>query len=323
MNPLGLIPDDLWGDGVIVLAAAVTALFSAIAVYRTLLFHDPLGQRLSAIHARRAALKAGLAAPRRRARREVSLGLMRRLVQALNLLRSREAKKAADRLAQAGWRSHDALVIYFFVKMCLPFLFGAGMLFLLYVVKIIDTESTMRLLIAAGAVLVGAYGPDVYVANKTAKRRKAIGKAVPDMLDLLVICAEAGQSLDGSLRRVAAEMGQVSPELAEEVELTAVELGLLPDRRQALENLAQRTGVRSIKAVVTTLSQTEKYGTPLAQSLRALAAEYRTERLMKAEEKAARLPAILTVPMILFILPPLFIVLLGPAIIRTLAVLGR
>ena len=323
MNPLGLIPDDLWGDGVIVVAAAVTALFCAIAVYRTLLSHDPLGQRLAAIHARRAALKAGLAAPRRRARRELSVGLMRRLVQSLNLLRSREAKKAADRLAQAGWRSHDALVIYFFVKMCLPFLFGAVMLFLLYVVEIMDTESTMRLLIAAGAVLVGAYGPDVYVTNRAAKRRQAIGKAVPDMLDLLVICAEAGQSLDGSLKRVAAEMVQVSPELAEEVELTAVELGLLPDRRQALENLAQRTGVQSIKAVVTTLSQTEKYGTPLAQSLRALAAEYRTERLMKAEEKTARLPAILTVPMILFILPPLFIVLLGPAIIRTIAVLNR
>ena len=323
MNPLGLIPDEFWGDWVIVLAAAVTALFGAIAVYRTLLFHDPLGQRLSAIHARRAAPKAGLAAPRRRARRDLSLGLMRRLVDALNLLRSREAKKAAERLAQAGWRSHDALVIYFFFKMCLPFLFGAAMLFLLYVVKIMDIESTMRLLIAAGAVLVGTYGPDVYVTNATTKRRQAIRKAVPDMLDLLVICAEAGQSLDGSLRRVAAEMGQVSPELAEEVELTAVELGLLPDRRQALENLAQRTGVQSIKAVVTTLSQTEKYGTPLAQSLRVLAAEYRTERMMKAEEKAARLPAILTVPMILFILPPLFIVLLGPAIIRTLEVIGR
>ena len=172
-------------------------------------------------------------------------------------------------------------------------------------------------------MLLGTYGPDIYVTNSTTKRRKEIQNAVPDALDHLVICAEAGQSLDGSLKRVAAELGHMAPALAEEIELTSVELGLLPDRRQALENLALRTGVQAIKAVVTTLAQTEKYGTPLAQSLRVLAAEYRTERLMRAEEKAARLPAILTVPMILFIMPPLFIVLLGPAIIRTLAVLGR
>jgi tight adherence protein C len=323
MNPLDFISDAFLGDGPIVFVAAVTALICVFAVYRSLLFHDPLGQRLSAIHARREALKAGLTAPRRRTRRDQSLGIMRRMVNALNLLRSREAKKAAARLAQAGWRSRDAVVIYFFFKMCLPFIFGATILFLLYVVRIIDTETNKPLLLAIGAVLLGTYGPDIYVTNATTKRRKEIQNAVPDALDLLVICAEAGQSLDGSLKRVAAELGHMAPALAEEIELTSVELGLLPDRRQALENLALRTGAQAIKAVVTTLAQTEKYGTPLAQSLRVLAAEYRTERLMRAEEKAARLPAILTVPMILFIMPPLFIVLLGPAIIRTLAVLGR
>ena len=323
MNPLDIISDALRGDGLIAVVAAVTALICVFAVYRSLLFSDPLEQRLIAIHARREALKAGLTAPRRRSRRDQSLGFMRRMVNALNLLRSRVAKKAAARLTQAGWRSRDAVVIYFFFKMCLPFIFGATILFLLYVVRIIDTETNKPLLLAIGAVLLGTYGPDIYVTNATTKRRKEIQNAVPDALDLLVICAEAGQSLDGSLKRVAAELGHMAPALAEEIELTSVELGLLPDRRQALENLALRTGVQAIKAVVTTLAQTEKYGTPLAQSLRVLAAEYRTERLMRAEEKAARLPAILTVPMILFIMPPLFIVLLGPAIIRTLAVLGR
>jgi tight adherence protein C len=150
----------------------------------------------------------------------------------------------------------------------------------------------------------------------------ALAKGLPDGLDLLVICAESGLSLDAALDRVANEIGDANVELGEELSLTSIELGFLPDRRQALVNLNRRTNLPSIRGVVNTLLQTEKYGTPLSQSLRVLANEFRDQRLLRAEEKAARLPATLTVPMIVFILPVLFIVLVGAAIIRVMDNLG-
>src|SRR5690606_31613991 len=161
-----------------------------------------------------------------------------------------------------------------------------------------------------------------YVKNATTKRQKALRKQLPDGLDLLVICAEAGLGLDAAFSRVSKEMVKSSPELADEVGLTSIELSFLPERRQALQNLSERTNMPEFRGVVNTLMQTEKYGTPLAQSLRVLSAEFRNERLLRAEEKAARLPAILTVPMIIFILPALFIVLIGPAILRAVDALS-
>jgi len=152
------------------------------------------------------------------------------------------------------------------------------------------------------------------LANAASKRRLALQKALPDGLDLLVICAEAGLSLDAALNRVADEMTASAPALADELALTSVELNFLPERRMALDNFARRADLPAIRGVVNTLIQTEKYGTPLSQSLRVLSAEFREQRMLRAE-KAARLPATLTVPMILFILPTLFIVLVGPAMI--------
>jgi tight adherence protein C len=162
-------------------------------------------------------------------------------------------------------------------------------------------------------VLFGFYAPTIYLRNAAAKRAKQLQLSLPDGLDLMVICAEAGLSLDAALIRVSRELGNGSPELAEELAITAAELTFLPDRRMAFDNLNTRTNSEGIRAVVNTLQQTAKFGTPLAQSLRVLASEMRTARMTRAEEKAARLPALLTVPMILFILPTLFIVLLGPA----------
>ena len=256
-------------------------------------------------------------------RRVKSIGVIRQVVASMHLLRTREAKKVALKLMRAGWRSRDALNVYFFLKLSLPFAFGIVALFLLYVVKITDLEPTIRMLAALAAVVCGAYAPEFVVHHVTSKRRKLLQKGLPDTLDLLVICAESGQSLDGALARVARELGVSHPELAEELHLTSAELGLLPDRRQALENLNQRTDLPGIRAVVNTLFQSEKYGTPLSQSLRVLATEFRNDRMMRAETKAARLPAILTVPMILFILPPLFIVLIGPAILKALDSFAR
>jgi tight adherence protein C len=168
-------------------------------------------------------------------------------------------------------------------------------------------------MIVGGALLIGYKAPDIYVKNLITKRSDAIRKGLPDALDLLVICAEAGLTVDAAFNRVAKELGNGYPELADEFALTAIELGFLTDRRQAFENLANRVDLEALRGVVTTMIQTEKYGTPLASSLRVLSAEFRNERMMRAEEKAARLPAIMTVPLILFILPVLFVVILGPA----------
>jgi tight adherence protein C len=165
----------------------------------------------------------------------------------------------------------------------------------------------------AAALAAGYKGPDLYISNLMKKRTDAVRKGLPDALDLLVICAEAGLTVDSAFSRVSKELGRAYPELGEEFALTSIELGFLTERRQAFENLAYRVDLESVKGVVTTMIQTEKYGTPLASALRVLSAEFRNERMMRAEEKAARLPAIMTVPLILFILPVLFIVILGPA----------
>jgi tight adherence protein C len=167
-------------------------------------------------------------------------------------------------------------------------------------------------------VVLGAYLPDLIIKNQTQKRRDKLSKSVPDALDLMVICAEAGLSLDATLSRVSGEMENTDPELAEELSLTSLELGFLPDRRKALSNLGLRTDLSVLRSLTNTLMQSERYGTPLASSLRVMASESRDERIMKAEEKAARLPAMLTVPMIIFIMPPLFVVLIGPAVISTI-----
>jgi tight adherence protein C len=318
MNFSQFIPEGFTPEDVIVLSAAVAVAVSALAVWQALLVRDDLTPRLKALAERRAALKANMLASAPRTRRKASDTLMHSVVARLNLLRSREAERARLALARAGIRSKDAVVTYLFCKIVLPFVLGAAAMASIDWLHLIDVKEAYRMPTALGAVLLGFLAPGIYVKNLADKRRAAIQKGLPDALDLLVICAEAGLSLDAALTRVAREIGPSCPELADEVGLAAVELGFLPERRQALENLNQRTDMAAIRGVVNTLQQTEKYGTPLAQSLRVLAAEFRNERLMKAEEKAARLPAILTVPMIIFILPPLFIVLIGPAILRTI-----
>ena len=320
MNPMDMFSPDSGMEGLIIGLAGLAAFINVFLLYRVMLERDPRGPRIKAVNERVRELREGISRPRARRhdRRTKSIGVIRQVVASLHLLRTREATKVTLKLMRAGWRSRDALNIYFFLKLSLPFAFGIAALFLLYVIKIVDLDSTIRMMTALAAVVAGAYAPEVVVHHVTSKRRKALQKGLPDTLDLLVICAESGQSLDGALSRVARELGASHPELAEELHLTSAELGLLPDRRQALENLNQRTDLPGIRAVVNTLFQSEKYGTPLSQSLRVLATEFRNDRMMKAETKAARLPAILTVPMILFILPPLFIVLIGPAILKAL-----
>ncbi len=304
-------------ETLIVGSAALAAVLTVFAVWSALLHRDPLAARARALVERREALRAAAGAPRRRQKNaRAAVGVMRSIVTRLNLMRSQQGEKKAVALAQAGYRSNDAMIAYVFARLVAPPAMAGLAAFLVFVMHIYKGPPTVQWLIVAGGAVLGVFLPDLYVKNAGDKRRAKITKGLPDGIDLMVICAEAGLSLDATLQRVAKELGRTWPELSDEFSLTSVEIGFLPDRRQALENLSVRTGIPAVRALVNTLGQTEKYGTPLADSLRVLAAELRHERLMRAEEKAARLPVILTVPMMLFILPPLFIVLIGPGIIQ-------
>jgi len=297
----------------VALVAGVAAFLSVLTFWRAIVDRGPLRRRISALSERREVLKRDLSAPRRRnVAAARSVGLARRIVDGLKLLRGQTAAQATKRLVRAGYRSNDAIVIYLTAKLCLPVIFGVVAAIGFYGLDVLELSATMKPFAAMMAVLAGFYLPELLIRNATDRRRALLVRALPDMLDLMVICTEAGSSLDATLARVAREMRDSSPEMAEEIELTGIELGFLPERRQALENLSQRTGIKHVEALVGTLIQTEKYGTPLATALRVLAGELRDERLMTAESKAARLPATLMIPMVLFILPSLFIVLIGP-----------
>ena len=299
--------------------AAMAAFISVVAAWRTLLVRDPMAGRAKSLRRRREELKAGLAGPVRSRHRQLdAMNAMRGITHKMNLLRTQTAGKAAERLAQAGWRSRDAAAVFLGCKVVLPFVFGGAAFLLFNIFDLLELEEPLRTVVPMGGVLLGAYAPEIFVRNTATKRHKAITKGLPDALDLLVVCAEAGLALDGALTRVSREMARAAPEVADEFAFTALELGFLPERRKALDNLARRVPLASVRGVVNTLTQTEKYGTPLANSLRVLAGEFRNERMLKAEDKAAKLPAILTVPLIVFILPTLFIVLLGPAILQTI-----
>ena len=313
MNFQSFLPAGLSAEDLIVAMAAMTACVSLAAVWMALLHRDPAVRRARALAAQREALRSGMLAVRRREDRLQAMTIMRQVVERLQLMRSAQAEKISLKLARAGWRSKDAVVRYLFARIALPFAFGGGALLLLYGFDAYNLESTVKLLVSLVAVMVGAYAPDMLVKNAALKRQDKIRKSLPDALDLMVICAEAGLSLDATMRRVADELGKAAPELADEFGLTSLELGFLEDRQKALQNMVLRTDLVAMRVMINTLVQAEKYGTPLAHSLRILSADSRTERVLKAEEKAARLPAMLTVPMIIFILPPLFVVLLGPA----------
>ena len=266
MNLGQFIPAGLAIEDLIAISAAIAVAVSAVAVWQALLVRDELTPRLKALAERRAALKANMLASTPRTRRKASETLMHGVVAKLNLLRGREADKARIALAQAGIRSKDAVVTFLFFKTVMPFVLGVVAMTVLEWLQLIQLAEPYRMPAALAAVLIGFLAPGIVVKNKADKRRAAMQKGLPDALDLLVICAEAGLRLDSALTRVAREIGPSCPQLADELGLAAVELGFLPERRQALENLNQRTNMPSIRGVVNTLQQTEKYGTPLAQS---------------------------------------------------------
>lgn len=304
-------------DDVLVLSSAATAVMALFAVWHGLIVRNPVEARLRGLSRIRRGLKADFSAPKRnRARSDIKasgLTVMRLAVERFSLMRGRQVEKITARLARAGWRSKDALTAYLFAKAFAPVVaFGGGMLLLMFRDQL-GIGPKLTYLILGILAVGGLLGTDMLIKNAGDKRIKKLTLALPDALDLLVICAEAGLTVDAAFNRVAKELGRAYPELGDEFAMTAIELAFLHERRNAFENLAYRVNLDSVRGVVTTMIQTERYGTPLASALRVLSAEFRNERMMRAEEKAARLPAIMTVPLILFILPVLFVVILGPA----------
>ena len=307
--------DVLW---VATILSGVAAFAVIVAIYAATTVGDPMTKRVKALNDRREQLKAGItASTKRRAKlvqRNDTTDRMRSFLTSLKVLQDSQVKDAQVKLMRAGIRSKDWAVAVIFGRLALPIVFGGFMLFVVYGTdSFSDWTPLKRYGLVAVTFILSYKAPDIFLKNKITKRSDAIRKGLPDALDLLVICAEAGLTVDAAFHRVAKELGRAYPELGDEFTLTAIELGFLTERRQAFENLAMRVDLDAVKGVVTTMIQTEKYGTPLASALRVLSGEFRNERMMRAEEKAARLPAIMTVPLILFILPTLFVVILGPA----------
>lgn len=308
----------------VMIAAALTAAASVLAVALPLLARDRRMGRIRAVSGRRrelserqrAELEAARGGGRRRSqapRRRVAL--MRAVIDRLRLQDLLEAKALKARLAQAGWRGGAAPITFIFARVALPVLLLV--LGLLYAATLFDEQPLMvRALIMAVAMAAGALLPGIWLANAIQKRQQALGSAFPDALDLIVICVDAGLSVEAALGRVTDEMMNTAPEMAEEIGLVAAELAFLTDRRQPWENFAGRTGLPQARALATALIQSEKYGTPVAQALKVLAQENREGRMAAAEKKAAALPAKLTVPMIVFFLPVLFLIIAGPAAIQ-------
>lgn len=302
--------------------------FSAIAAFATILTlglpfmkRDHLSGRMKAVAERRDELRqkqreAFAAAGRRTQLRSTPVGFMKRTLDDLKLEKLLQSPGMKEKLARAGLRGQGPIVTFMFFRFVMPPVVFLLALVYVYGFANLEWPSMMKLAAAIGAALFGYYLPDLYISNKIQRRQASIMRAFPDSLDLLLICVESGMSIEAAFNRVASEVGSQSVELAEELGLTTAELSYLPDRRLAFENLAARCGHNGVKAVAAALIQSEKYGTPMGQALRVTAQENREMRMHEAERKAASLPAKLTVPMIMFFLPCLFVVILGPAAIK-------
>ncbi len=314
-GPTLLGVDVIW---VATLLAAVATMAVLTAIYAATTVKDPMARRVKALNERREQLKAGIVASTNKRKkltnRNAAADRVRGILGSFKMLQDDQIKKTQIKLMQAGIRTKDLAFFIIFAKFVLPVVLGITAVLSVYVFDAFpDWGAFKRYALVAGTLVLSYKAPDIWLKNKVGKRSHAVRKGLPDALDLLVICAEAGLTVDAAFNRVAKELGKAYPELGDEFGLTAIELGFLNERRQAFENFSMRVDLEAVRGVVTTMIQTEKYGTPLASALRVLSAEFRNERMMRAEEKAARLPAIMTVPLIMFILPCLFIVILGPA----------
>jgi tight adherence protein C len=308
------------------LLAGVAAAATVVTLAMPLLANDPLERRMRSVALEREKIRQRERERERQAQAEkVSLRqsprqYMKAIVDRFNLNKWLGQEQARDKLVQAGYRGHAPYITFLFFRLVSPAIAVSLAAFYMFVMGKLDYPFSIRIGILLFAAYAGMQLPYLLLKNKIQHRQTSIKRAFPDALDLLLICVESGMSIETAFKRVSEEIGTQSVPLAEEFTLTTAELSYLPDRRQAYENLAKRTDLDGVKSVCVALQQAERYGTPLGQALRTMAQENRDMRMSEAEKKAAGLPPKLTVPMIVFFLPVLFVVILGPALIKMLAV---
>jgi tight adherence protein C len=306
---------------VVTLLAAIAAFATALTVLMPVLNRDRLDQRMQVMATERDKMRAARLADLAKKDGQGKLrmapkGFMQEIVDRFNLRSMFDSEEVRDKLKMAGLRGQAPLVTYMFFRVAMPAIVAMAALIYLFLIGDYQYPVLVKLGLAVGAGYLGFYVPNFFIENLVQRRQTSIKQAFPDSLDMLLICVQSGMSTEAAFQKVSAEVGSQSLELAEELSLTTAELSYLQDRRQAFENLGKRTGIPGIKAVATALIQAERYGTPVGQALRVMARENRDMRMAEAEKKAAALPPKLTVPMIVFFLPVLFVVILGPAIIQ-------
>ena len=319
MNLLKALTDP---DNLLALFVAIVCFATIVTIATPMITRSTLETRLKSVSSRREEL-------RRKSREALAVksngggtlrhadeGLYKKVVDRLQLSRLLEDPKVVEKLAQAGFRGPRPVSTFYFFRFILPFAFAVTTALYLFLVNDFGMPAMNRVVVCFVGLTLGYYAPNIYISNVAQKRRESIVGAFPDSLDLLLICVESGMSIEAAIQKVSQEIGGTSIELAEELTLLTAEISYLPERRMAYEGLAMRTNHPGIRSVTTAMIQAERYGTPLGSALRVMAKENRDMRLAHAEKKAAQLPAKLTVPMILFFLPVLFIVILGPAVIK-------
>ena len=303
--------------------AAVAAFATVLTIAMPVLQQDRSSQRMRAMALERDKMRANRLTEMKGREigagrlRQAPKGFMQELVDRFDLRAAFDNDEIRETLKMAGLRGQAPLVAYMFFRLVMPFvMILVALLYLFVLVPGLAYPPIVKLIISLGCGFLGFYLPNVFLQNLIQKRQLSIKQAFPDALDMLLICVQSGMSVEAAFGKVSGEVGAQSLELAEELSLTTAELSYLPERRQAYENLGKRTGLPGIKAVATALIQAERYGTPVGTALRVMAKENRDMRMQEAEKKAAALPPKLTVPMIVFFLPVLFVVIMGPAVIQ-------
>lgn len=307
----------------VMLLAAAAAFATVLTVTMPLLSRDRMAYRMKSMATERDKMRAARMAEFNREHqggrlRQTPKGFMQEIVNRLNLRKVFDTDEVRDLLKMAGLRGQAPLVAYMFFRLVMPIIVTIVALVYVFVITNLQHPPIAKFGMSIAAGYAGFYLPNVFLKNLVQKRQASISQAFPDALDMLLICVQAGMSIEAAFGKVSKEVSGQSLELAEEFSLTTAELSYLQDRRIAFENLGKRTGIAGIKAVATALIQAERYGTPVGQALRVMAKENRDMRMSEAERKAAALPPKLTVPMIVFFLPVLFIVIMGPAIIQVM-----
>ena len=295
--------------------AAIAASATAYTLIMPMFAGESLAKRMKAVASERERMNKS----EKVALRQTPKQFISRIVEDFNLTKYLAQESARDQLTLAGYRGQAPYVTFLFFRLVAPIVLGIASILYVFVIAHLQKSMPVKIGICVGATYLGLQAPMMFLKNAIAKRQLQIKRAFPDALDLLLICIESGMSIEAAFRKVATEIATQSIALSEEFTLTTAELSYLQDRKVAYENLAKRTGLEGVKSVCLALQQSERYGTPLGQSLRVMAQENRDMRMTEAEKKAASLPPKLTVPMIVFFLPVLFVVILGPTAIKLMA----